>query len=82
MWVRDEARRAAKKSKLITAHVPGFDLENIPLGFGERRCDNVEDRAQIVRALGRFGILPQDRSPELAPAPASVGGAALPLPHP
>ena len=82
MWVRDEARRAAKKSKLITAHVPGFDLEKMPLGFGERRCDNVEDRAQIVRALGRFGIQPQDRSVNFAQAPASVGGPALPLPHP
>jgi hypothetical protein len=66
MWVRDEARRAAKKSKLITAHVPGFDLEKIPLGFGERRCDCVEDRAQIVRALRRFGIQPQDRSVAVA----------------
>src|SRR5262249_54360698 len=71
-WVRDEARRAARKSKLITAHVPGFALEKIPLGFGERRCDNVEDRAQIVRALGRFGIVPQDRDPDLAQASASA----------
>ncbi len=81
-WVRDEARRAAKKSKLITAHVPGFDLEKIPLGFGERRCDNVEDRAQIVRALSRFGIQPQDRGLDLPQAGASATGVALPLPHP
>jgi hypothetical protein len=81
MWVRDEARRAAKKSKLITAHVPGFDLEKIPLGFGERRCDCVEDRAQLIRALGRFGIQPQDRQSEIAQAAASAT-APLPLAHP
>jgi hypothetical protein len=81
-WVRDEARRAVRKSKLITAHVPGFDLDKIPLGFGERRCDNVEDRAQIVRALGRFGIQPQDRGVETAQGPAPAAVPALPLPHP
>jgi TIR domain len=82
MWVRDEARRAARKSKLITAHVPGFDLEKIPLGFGERRCDNIEDRTQLIRALGRFGIQPQDGGADLAQATAPPDGHALPLPHP
>ncbi|KAB2915813.1 MAG: toll/interleukin-1 receptor domain-containing protein [Hyphomicrobiaceae bacterium] len=66
MWVRDEARRAARKNKLITAHVPSFDLDKIPLGFGERRCDNVEDRDQIVRALAWFGVLPQAQQAEAA----------------
>jgi hypothetical protein len=59
LWVRDEARRAAKKNKLITACVPGFDLEKIPLGFGERQCDSIDDPARLIRALGRYGVTPQ-----------------------
>ena len=70
MWVRDEARRAAKKSKLITAHVPGFDLEKIPLGFGERHSAEVADRNQLIRALRRYHVLP--RAADGAPQPALV----------
>ncbi len=87
MWVRDEARRGAKKSKLITTHVPGFDLEKIPLGFGERHCANIEDRAQLIRALGRYGVVPQDRRPAEAPGVTGgdgglMGSAAPPVPAP
>lgn len=55
-WVRDEARRADRLKKLITVHVPDFDVARVPLGFGDRHCDNVEDRDRMVRALGRHGI--------------------------
>jgi len=73
MWVRDEARRAARKSKLITTHVAGFDLEKIPLGFGERHCASVEDRAQLIRALGRFNVQPLGPSGSVgSPQPAPV----------
>jgi TIR domain-containing protein len=74
LWVRDEARRAVRKNKLITAHVPGFDLEKIPLGFGERQCDSVEDPAKLVRALGRFSVVPkEDGALPKDPPPAATG---------
>jgi TIR domain-containing protein len=59
-WVRDEAQKADRQNKLITTHVPNFDLIDVPLGFGQRHCDNVEDRAAIIRALGVHGVHPQD----------------------
>jgi hypothetical protein len=58
-WVRDEAGVAAEHDKLITTHVPGFDRKLTPLGFGQRQCDNIEDRDRVIRALGRFGIVPR-----------------------
>jgi hypothetical protein len=52
-WVRDEARRAARQKKLITLHVPGFDPDMIPLGLGEHHSESIEDREQLIGALGR-----------------------------
>lgn len=77
-WVRDEARRAAKKHKLITACVPGFDLEKIPLGFGERQCDSIDDPARLIRALARHGVAPaaagaDEVQPGGSTAPPDVG---------
>jgi tetratricopeptide (TPR) repeat protein len=63
-WVRDEATRADQQKKLITTHVPGFDLRNLPLGFGQLQCDNVEDHHRILRALRRLGVEAATTSPK------------------
>lgn len=55
-YVRDEARRAARKDKLITVHVPGFSPENLPLGFGDHHSESIEDRERLLRALARYGL--------------------------
>ena len=55
-WVRDEASRAARDNKLITTHAPGFDLAHIPLGMGQRQCEDVTDRAAIIKALGKLEV--------------------------
>ena len=58
-WVRDEATRASRQSKLVTTHVSTFDLANLPLGFGQRHSTDVRDRGAIVRALAKHGVVPQ-----------------------
>jgi hypothetical protein len=58
-WVRDEATRAARQNKLVTTHVPAFDLGDLPLGFGQRHSTDVGDRPAVVRALASLGVLGQ-----------------------
>jgi hypothetical protein len=53
-WVCDEARRAARQNKLITVHLPGFDAENIPFGFGGYHSESIEDRDRLIAALARY----------------------------
>ena len=65
-WVRDEAKRAAEDNKLITTHVPGFNLRNIPLGMGQRQCVEVTDREQIFKALDRQRAAQREAHAELA----------------
>jgi hypothetical protein len=57
-WVRDEARRAARQNKLITVHVPGFDAEKIPFGFGDYHSESIEDRGRLIEALARHRAEP------------------------
>jgi hypothetical protein len=61
-WVRDEARRAANQGKLITLHVPGFDVENnLPLGFGDNHSECIEDRQRLIATLARPKASPDSR---------------------
>jgi tetratricopeptide (TPR) repeat protein len=55
-WVRDEATRAARQNKLVTVHVPDFDLADIPLGFGQLHCESVEQISRLLLALSRHQI--------------------------
>ncbi len=55
-WVRDEATRASRQIKLVATHLPTFNLENLPLGFGQIHSTSVDDDAGILRALQRFGL--------------------------
>jgi hypothetical protein len=56
LWVRDEATRALRQGKLVATHLPSFNLENLPLGFGQIHSTDVYDREGTLRALRRFGI--------------------------
>jgi hypothetical protein len=55
-FVLDEASRAKKLGKLITTYAPGFDRQDVPLGFGQCHDISVSDRAQIMHALSQYGI--------------------------
>jgi hypothetical protein len=55
-WVKDEANRAADGGKLITTHVPGFDLAKIPLGHGTTQSVDVTMRTRVYEAIARRGI--------------------------
>jgi hypothetical protein len=69
-WVRDEATRALKRNKLIPTYAPGFQLDTLPLGFGQVQCELVSDRPKIYRALSKFGLEVQfRRSTRKAPPP-------------
>ena len=56
-------RLGGEQNKLITTHVPGFNLDNLPLGFGHRHSSDVEDRTSILRALGNLGLAPPQPEP-------------------
>jgi TIR domain len=55
-FVCDEALRALKAAKLITTHVPGFDLAHIPLGFGHLHTVPVDDQDTVRNSLAERGI--------------------------
>lgn len=55
-WVRDEATRANADKKLITTYVAPFNLKHIPLGMGQHQTVDVANRAEIIKALGRYGV--------------------------
>jgi len=62
-FVRDEAGRADSKNKLIATCEPGFDMETLPLGFGGRHCQPVDELEQTLKALSRLGVLPAGQKP-------------------
>jgi hypothetical protein len=55
-FVRDEARRAARTSRLITTHVPGFDADQAPLGFGHLHSVSVDNFDLVRRSLSEHGV--------------------------
>jgi len=56
-FVRDEARLALHLRKLVATKVRDFDLMKIPLGFGGQHTSEVDDHAQIIKALSKLGVL-------------------------
>jgi hypothetical protein len=55
-FVCDEAMRALNARKLITTHVEGFNLRNLPLGFGHLNTIPVGDRERVRNSLKEHGI--------------------------
>ncbi|MGO8951836.1 MAG: toll/interleukin-1 receptor domain-containing protein [Rhodomicrobium sp.] len=63
-FVRDEAGRADSKNKLVATCKPGFDMETLPLGFGGRHCQPVDELEQTLKALARLGVLAAAQKPD------------------
>lgn len=56
-YVRDEARRALMANKLITTHVAGFNVADVPLGFGHLNTVPVDNHAQVRKSLAQYGVV-------------------------
>lgn len=56
-FVRDEARRALRTSKLITTHVAGFDAAAVPLGFGHLHTIPVDNQELVRKSLAGYGVV-------------------------
>lgn len=56
-FVRDEARRALRASKLITTHVTGFDAAAVPLGFGHLHTIPVDNQELVRKSLAGYGVI-------------------------
>lgn len=54
-FVRDEARYALVRKKLIAVKSPDLPYDNIPFGFQCQHTDDVSDRDRIVAALQKLG---------------------------
>ena len=57
LYVRDEADTALRSDKLVTTHVPGFDPEDVPMGFGQLHTVPIDVPGQVERSLGNYGIV-------------------------
>ncbi|MGE0630044.1 MAG: toll/interleukin-1 receptor domain-containing protein [Hyphomicrobiaceae bacterium] len=56
-YVRDEARLALNSAKLITTHIEGLDLTEVPLGFGHLNAIPIEDTQLVCRSLAQHGVM-------------------------
>jgi hypothetical protein len=57
-YVRDEARFALQKEKLIATRAADFNVDDIPFGFQGQHTEDVNQRDRIVRAIERLGVKP------------------------
>lgn len=55
-YVRDEAQRALRTSRLIPTYVAGFNLSDLPLGFGPLNAVPLDDEEWVRRSLAAHGI--------------------------
>lgn len=55
-FVRDEARFALHLEKLVAVKEPSLSTLEIPFGFQSQHTDDVGNRDQIVKALGKLGV--------------------------
>jgi hypothetical protein len=62
-FVQDEAARALKAGKLISTNVDGFDVKQLPLGFGGQHCHPVADFKSTEEALRKRGIKTEQAKP-------------------
>jgi tetratricopeptide (TPR) repeat protein len=74
VWVRGEASVAQSLGKLITAHVPGFDLNLVPINFKVFHVEDVTQTSKIKDALRHLGVFPKE------PIDASKGYVVFYLP--
>jgi hypothetical protein len=55
-FVIDEADHAGKSGKLLSAIVPGFKAEKIPIGFRGAQVVSIGEGEQLIRALISLGV--------------------------
>lgn len=70
-WVISEAERAADAGKLITLRTRDVSVQRIPMPFGVRHTDLVDNSAAVLAALGSMGVRPSG-----AKGTAAAQGAA------
>jgi len=75
-WVISEAERAADNGKLITLRTRDVPVQSIPMPFGVRHTDLVDNRAAVLAALQRDGVLPSKSS--VSPARAAAADIVAP----
>lgn len=68
-FVLDEASRAKRDNKLITTCLPGFNIHDLPVGFGQFQCYPVTDRDRLHEALRQYGW--DEADPEPLPCPTT-----------
>lgn len=56
-YVRDEAREAIRHRKLIATYLAGFDLAELPIGFGGVHAVLIDNEQIISRSLSAYGVL-------------------------
>lgn len=66
-WVISEAERAADTGKLITLRTCDIQVQSIPMPFGVRHTELVDNRAAVLAALKRDGVRPSRRPASAAP---------------
>lgn len=57
-WVISEAERATEAGKLITLRTRDVPVQRIPMPFGVRHTDLVDNRAAVLAAVGSLGVRP------------------------
>jgi hypothetical protein len=73
-WVISEAERAAAAGKLITLRTRDIPIQSIPMPFGVRHTELVDNRAAVLAALQRDGVRPSNAT--ASPARAAPVAAA------
>ncbi len=55
-YVCDEAARALHQNKLITTHLPDFDFQDVPIGFGRLNAVPIDDEGRVRISLAHHGV--------------------------
>ncbi len=81
-WVISEATRAQKRGILIPVRADDLDPDDIPPPFDVLHTDVVSNRAAILAALTKRGILPPaPKAPEPPPMSEAIVAEAVALEH-
>ncbi|MGO8955360.1 MAG: toll/interleukin-1 receptor domain-containing protein [Rhodomicrobium sp.] len=77
-WVKAEAARAERKSKLINVHTPDVHPEDLPVPFNISNVTPIANRTKIYEALATLGVHPGGVAPaEKAAREASEAALAF-----
>lgn len=74
-WVISEAERAAEAGKLITLRTRDVPVQRIPMPFGVRHTELVDNRAAVLAALRSMGVAASGRPGNPAPRAAAAHSA-------